>query len=516
MIFPIIKIVSHRINWTEEKSEMNSILGKIKNYISGLVAVIILCVASVTVNAEGTTTIHLSDSSLQTGETLVVTVKGTQEGRITVRYNAQVLSYESCNVSNVATQGNEVTFTAESGEIHFLAYASGNSSIIVSSDVMKGSSTKVSVAGETIGTEETTDTTVVDTTQEETGEQPLMVIPNIFEINGEKYVVSERFTKNEIPTGFAKTEVMVDGKPYQELSNGNLLLLYLKPENNTAGKGEFYIYQNNQQTVVPLTRIGEEDHYVIPITPTEPLSSDWKQASVTIEEQTIPAYVTEDSQEFYYIYGCNQEGALGWYQYDLTENTIQRLNETTVVEAVETELPVDEKVQNQKDYGFLRYVVAILVFVLVVVIVLAINLKLKLIEKEEEILEIQDSHREIGVTSVTEELAKEAEISEEKPEKKSILSMLHRKEEEETNSEEITSEEINSEEIEDNLDKTEDSLEESIRRNEKGEDSLEEGEEASVIVDEIAKKPVENKKEEKNQKKYSKKKDLEIFDLNDL
>ena len=70
--------------------------------------------------AQGTTKISVSKSSASVGDSITVTVSGSEKGSITVKYTSSMLNLTSCSVSGYSTEGNSVTFSTFNASIIFL------------------------------------------------------------------------------------------------------------------------------------------------------------------------------------------------------------------------------------------------------------------------------------------------------------------------------------------------------------------------------------------------------------
>ena len=310
---------------------------KHKNFIGMLVGVLaLLSTLSFPCFAEGTTTIHMSADSLSVGDTLSVTVTASESGSISLRYNADVLQFA-------------------------------------------GSSASVQVAGGTgdMNKQQTQDTQ--DTATQAADGQ--------FVIDGVAYVVSERYPESAIPAGFSRTRVTIDGYAYRELSNGSITILYLKRADNTAGDGVFYQYDEAMNTVTPFTMLGTAEQYVVLATPDSLLRDSFTETTLTVGDQTVSVYKEGDDSDFYFVYGTNQDGVTGWFQYDNTDGSIQRVNEDLLSQDTTAEEPVTTAAGSDEYFGKWqkqRYLVAILLFVIVVLAVVIINLLLSRRRREEE------------------------------------------------------------------------------------------------------------------------------------
>ena len=352
---------------------------KHKNFIGMLVGVLaLLSTLSFPCFAEGTTTIHMSADSLSVGDTLSVTVTASESGSISLRYNADVLQFAGSSAS-YTTDGNTITFEGTSATLQFTAASQGQSSLIVSSPTITGSSASVQVARGTgdMNTQQTQDTQ--DTATQAADGQ--------FVIDGVAYVVSERYPESAIPAGFSRTRVTIDGYAYRELSNGSITLLYLKRADNTAGDGVFYQYDEAMNTVTPFTMLGTAEQYVVLATPDSLLRDSFTETTLTVGDQTLSVYKEGDDSDFYFVYGTNQGGVTGWFQYDNTDGSLQRVNEDLLSQDTTAEEPVTTAAGSDEYFGKWqkqRYLVAILLFVIVVLAVVIINLLLSRRRREEE------------------------------------------------------------------------------------------------------------------------------------
>ena len=390
---------------------------KHKNFIGMLVGVLaLLSTLFFPCFAEGTTTIHMSADSLSVGDTLSVTVTASESGSISLRYNADVLQFAGSSAS-YTTDGNTITFEGTSATLQFTAASQGQSSLIVSSPTITGSSASVQVAGGTgdMNTQQTQDTQ--DTATQAADGQ--------FVIDGVAYVVSERYPESAIPAGFSRTRVTIDGYAYRELSNGSITLLYLKRADNTAGDGVFYQYDEAMNTVTPFTMLGTAEQYVVLATPDSLLRDSFTETTLTVGDQTLSVYKEGDDSDFYFVYGTNQDGVTGWFQYDNTDGSLQRVNEDLLSQDTTAEEPVTTAAGSDEYFGKWqkqRYLVAILLFVIVVLAVVIINLLLSRRRREEEEDEFDDLEDDLFEDDLTdmeaEETQPEIETTEEAPEVK--------------------------------------------------------------------------------------------------
>lgn len=98
--------------------------------------------------AEGTTTIYLSTNDpIGVGDSISITIKASDSAPIKVLYTDSILGFVSCSNDSYSTSGNSITFTGKEATIKFSGAAEGKANVIVSSEVLTGSSAQVTVTG---------------------------------------------------------------------------------------------------------------------------------------------------------------------------------------------------------------------------------------------------------------------------------------------------------------------------------------------------------------------------------
>ena len=273
--------------------------------------------------AEGSTTINVSDSSPSVGDKVTISVSGSESSTITVKYSSAVLTFDSCSVAGYSSDGNSVVFSGKSGDITFKAASGGKADVIVSSDSLSGSSVSVNVAGEAVGDDTADDAAAAeapaaDDTSAADASSPASAPSGDgdFNVDGVDYVVSERYSDSEVPAGFDRATLDIHGKTYSEPVNDKLTLLYLKPASDTSGSGVFYIYDQGADSVSRMYLLGSNDSYVIELPGSAADYPMLSEASVTVDEESMPAYqLSGSTNDFYYVYGVDQDMEEGWFTY---------------------------------------------------------------------------------------------------------------------------------------------------------------------------------------------------------
>ena len=373
-----------------------------RSFLNILLVAVLTFAFNIVAFAQGTTSISVSKNSAQVGDSISVTASGSENGSITVKYTSSMLQFMDCNVSGYKSEGNAITFSGKEGTIKFKAIADGTASVIVSSSANSGSSTTLTIGGSAPAqapapTEEAPaeETPAVEVETEETpATEEAPAAPAAagtgtlnanggFDIGGVSYVVSERYSDSEMPAGFSKTTITIGSSTYSEPTNGALTLLYLKPADNTAGSGVFYLYNADAGTVSPFLMLGTSKSYVILAAPDAPLSASLTETTIEVTGGTATAY-TMDGAEFFYVYGANQDGAVGWFLYDKTYNTVSRVDaaafsagsaDTAVEEAPAAET-VDTRLYIEK-LNLYRKIIMGLIVLCVILLFIIINKAIK-------------------------------------------------------------------------------------------------------------------------------------------
>ncbi len=359
---------------------------------------LVMMMSSFTVMAAGTSSVSVSTNSPGVGDTFTVTATATESGKMSVKYNKDVLSVVNCDVSGYSQSAGEVDFTGKRGTITFKANAAGNSAIAVSSDKASGSSMVISVGGAAAGT----------ATED-------------FEYNGVKYTVSERFSAEEVPGGFAVTELAINGKTLKGVSNGAMTLVYLKPVDNVAGQGTFYIYDSATNSVKEYFFLGKPDYYVIPATPSDKPSDSLKGGTIDVDGRQVEVYSLDGVDGFVYVYGTSSTNVTGWFQYDTTEKTVQRANEALFKTNTTSNEPENGSGLLDKIKAInIRYIIAAIIFVIIVVVAVIINIVLKKRDEKADLIDGDEEEPEDSFDDLDKESKKEAKrrLKEEKKREK--------------------------------------------------------------------------------------------------
>lgn len=195
--------------------------------------------------------------------------------------------------------------------------------------------------------------TVTRRSQEESGNtvpddvtQPDNQYTDQFVINGVTLTPAEIIPDDVIPGDFTSSTIALAGVEYPclQYNNGAVTLLYFVEEG--AESGALYVYEQSTQSVYPYIRLNSESGYILILVPAQELvDEDWQEISLVFEGKGIADvfHSTQQPEDFYYVYAMNQNGVLGWYQYDSVEGTYLRY-----IPAEESEVTSDSQVEAEE------------------------------------------------------------------------------------------------------------------------------------------------------------------------
>ena len=388
---------------------------RIRSRIIAVVVCMMLTMSPLTVLAAGTSSVAISTENPAVGDTFTVTATATESGNMTVKYNENVLSVVNCNVGGYRSSAGEVDFTGKQGTITFKANAAGQSAIAVSSSNASSSSMVVNVgaanAAAPAGASED------------------------FDINGKKYTVSERFTPQEIPNGYNQVQLTINGKSLKGISNGQTTMVYLKPVDNVGGPGTFYVYDPATNSIKDNFYLGRPDYYVVPGEPSEMISENLTKGSIDVDGRQVEVYTMQGVDGFVYVYGTSSTNVTGWFQYDVSEKTVQRVNEAIFTSgSANTKADSEPGILDTLKSINMRYIIAAIIFVVIVVVAIIINIVLKKRDDKADLIdgdEIDDN--EDGTDNISKDNTSEANIDDEldPKEQKRLLKEQKKREKEE-------------------------------------------------------------------------------------
>ena len=139
-----------------------------------------------------------------------------------------------------------------------------------------------------------------------------------------EYTVNEKFKDEEIPEGFVKEKLTIDGKEVEALSHdkGDLKLLNLKDENGSA----FYIWDQKNNTKHPFVQINITENKKVTVLPIYENKEFGSVTKLTFGETKVEAWKID--KDFSVIPVMDQEGKEILYKYDKVDETLQRYSDS--------------------------------------------------------------------------------------------------------------------------------------------------------------------------------------------
>lgn len=386
---------------------------------------VIPCFSIVAQAADGK--ISFTDPETKVGDMVEVKCVARSTGgsigdmEIQLTYDSAYLRFESGDGVEAADgtltykgsgSSSEASFTME-----FQALQEGETKITVSSANISGN------GGKTLSLTEGNSTVKIgegdpSKIKEESGETAAPAAGDkTVEVNGVSYVLTDEFADADIPSGYSRTTVSLDGEDRQMVVNeaGSVTLGYLK---DGEGLGEFFLYNTENATFAPYEEISISDTtsiIVLSDTSKVKLPKNYQEAKLTLNEKEFPVWQDSTSDRFYVIYAMNNSGESGYYQYDTVEGTYQKLDN-----------PQEKAAEEKKDSSmmgkirnFLEKHLSLVILIVglgsILILILIIVLGVKLRHRNDELDEL---YEEYGIDDEEEE---EEELPPKKEKKKSGL-----------------------------------------------------------------------------------------------
>ena len=315
---------------------------------------------------------------------------------VVLNYDTDALRFNSG--ANVTDDGNgsltctstsassEITFTIE-----FQALAEGDTSVSVSSATIadanglaltldQGSSAVKIAEGDPSKITEGASTTSADDVT--------------VDVNGVTYTLTDNFADTDIPSGYTRTQVALDGQDRQMVTNdsNSIFLGYLK---DADGIGDFFLFNEEDATFAVYEEISISDSasiIVLSDTSKVNLPAEYQEAKLTLNDIVFPVWQDTENEGFYVLYAMNNNGEEGYYRYDATENTYQRFEPAAVEEEEET----DTSSLLGKIQSFVEDHLALVVLVgglgAIILILILIILSVKLHNRNAELDELYDEY----------------------------------------------------------------------------------------------------------------------------
>lgn len=145
-------------------------------------------------------------------------------------------------------------------------------------------------------------------------------------IDGKEFTVVKDIDSLDIPKGYEKTKLTINGTDVTGLYNKKIgyTLVYLK---DSKDNNKLYIYNKDDNTYSLYQTFTLDKVTFIPILNNKHFK-DYNKYNITIDDIDIYCYKLNKDSNYAYIYGVNTNtGDEGWYCYNEKENTIQKYND---------------------------------------------------------------------------------------------------------------------------------------------------------------------------------------------
>lgn len=185
-------------------------------------------------------------------------------------------------------------------------------------------------------------------------EEPQKII--VKNSDGKEFSVSE-FDDSLIPAGFERTEISIGEDKVQAITlpqSDNNIALYLSAD----GENGFYYYDVSTGTVSPIKTVsGKAYNYIVLNVAANMTPPDgYVREYLTVGENSFYAFSPADrsaSPETYIVYAVNPDGKVGFYVYDISEETFQRYG---IISVKKDETPVGDEEEKTEYPEYMKWV----------------------------------------------------------------------------------------------------------------------------------------------------------------
>lgn len=202
-----------------------------------------------------------------------------------------------------------------------------------------------------------------------------------------------------LPDGFTVTDFTYDGQAVQAAADasGNVLL-YMT---NDDGVGDFFLYDVENNVLVPYVYVRMAEKTVIVLSPKEmpegtELPEGFADCTIDIGNHTVQGWVWKDNgdkaPEYCVVYGQNEDGERNFYRYDQKEMTLQRFFQDPSaadlkVKYEELTKTYSNLLEDYKTRGTVIIALFAACILLAIILIVALVVRRPKADKEEEVVE---------------------------------------------------------------------------------------------------------------------------------
>lgn len=402
-----------------KKEGKNMKVGKKISSVLLALCLLVPCFSMVAYAADGK--ISFSDPQAKVGKVVEVKCAVRSNGgslgdvEVNLNYDSEALSFESGDGAESNEEGS-VTCIGNGG--------SSEQIFMLSFEALKEGSTQITVAGATVTSSDGSELTLDEgnstikiskgksskSKKKKGGSADDVQV----EIDGTAYMLTDDFPEGDIPDGYERMMVTLDGQERQMVVNPNsgVTLAYLL----NGDAGDFFLYNEEDATFAPYEELVISDKMSIILlsdTSAVNLPSDYKEAELTLDDKSFPVWQKAGEEGYYVLYAMNSNGEKDYYRYDAEENTYQKFTPESGGEKKEKSSGLLGKAERFIE----KYIQKIVLFGglgLLVIIVLILVLGIKLHNRNAELDEL---YEEYGLNDEEPQPVKEKKGKEKKPAK---------------------------------------------------------------------------------------------------
>ncbi len=400
---------------------------KIMKKISVVLLSLCLCIpcfSMVAYAADGR--ISFTDPETAVGEVVEVkcVVRSTSgnmgDVEVVLDYDSEALRFDSG--ADVSDDGNgTLTCTSTGGSaeltftIQFQALSEGETKVSVSSATIadaNGASLTLDQGNSTVKIAEGDPSKITETEGTAADAEDIQV-----EVNGVSYTLTDSFADTDIPNGYSRTQLDLDGQERQMVTNdsGSVYLGYLK---DASGVGDFFLFSEEDATFKLYEEISISDTasiIVLSDTSKVSLPTEYQEAKLSLNGKEFPVWKDTVNEGFFVIYAMNNSGEEGYYRYDSVENTYQRFEPEAVAEEVADETDTSSLLGKVEKFVKDNLAVVVLAGGLgaILLLLILIIVSIKLHNRNAELDELYDEYgidmEEESVDTITDEKDKKVQ-----------------------------------------------------------------------------------------------------------